>query len=154
VLACFTSALLDRRPLTLVDGGRSRRTFLAVGEAVEALLLMLERPGMARNRVFNLGHPGNEVTIRALAELMREVAAEVTGDATLAATPLVDVPALEFYGEGYADSDRRMPRIDRARNLLGWSPRLPLRDILRHVLDDAFRTHGAPRGASRTLRSR
>jgi UDP-apiose/xylose synthase len=154
VLACFTSALLDRRPLTLVDGGHARRTFLAVEEAVEALRLMLEKPGMARNRVFNLGHPGNEATIRELAEMMREIAAEVSGDPALAATPLVDVPALEFYGEGYADSDRRMPRIERARHLLGWSPRRPLRDILRNVLEDAFRTHGTPAGAPEPLRSR
>lgn len=147
VLACFTAALLDRRPLTLVDGGHSRRTFLAVEEAVEALRLMLDRPGMARNRVFNLGHPGNEVTIRGLAELMRETAAEVTGEPSYAGLPLVEVPALEFYGEGYADSDRRMPRIDRARHLLGWTPRRDLRDILRHVLEDAFQTHGAPRRA-------
>lgn len=153
VLACFTAALLERRPLTLVDGGHARRTFLAVEEAVHALKLMLERPGMAKNRIFNLGNPSNEVTIRGLAEMMREIAAEIAGDETLAATPLVEVPALEFYGEGYADSDRRMPRIDRARNLLGWSPERPLRGILRNVLEDAFRTHGTPRGAHQPTRT-
>src|SRR6185436_12395162 len=72
VLACFTSALLDRQPLQLVDGGHARRTFLAVEEAVEALRLMLEKPGMARDRIFNIGNPANEITIRSLAELMRE----------------------------------------------------------------------------------
>lgn len=154
VLACFTAALLGRRPLTLVDGGRNRRTFLAVEEAVEALRLMLERPGMARNKIFNLGNPANETTIRGLAETMREIAAEVSGDAGLAALPLVDVPALEFYGEGYADSDRRMPRIDRAGRLLGWSPSRGLRDILRPVIEDAFRTHGTPRGAPQPSRTR
>ncbi len=150
VLACFTSALLDRRPLTLVDGGRSLRTFLAVEEAVEALRLMLEKPGLAKGKVFNLGNPANEISIRGLAETMREIAAEVSGDASLAALPLVDVPALEFYGEGYADSDRRMPRIDRARQLLGWSPRRDLRDILRRVLEDAFQTHGSAQDAPRS----
>lgn len=153
VLACFTAALLDRRPLTLVDGGRSRRTFLAVEEAVEAVRLMLDKPGLAKGKVFNLGNPDNETTIRGLAEMMREIAAETAGDGSLAALPLVDVPALEFYGEGYADSDRRMPRIDRARQLLGWSPRLGLREILRRVLEDAFRTHGAPRGAPHRTRT-
>ena len=78
----------------------------------------------------------------------------VSGDPGLASLPLVEVPALEFYGEGYADSDRRMPRIDRARHLLGWSPRLGLRDILRHVIEDAFRTHGSPRGAPQPSRTR
>ena len=86
---------------------------------------------------------------------MREIAAEVTGDDGLPASlPLVDVPALEFYGEGYADSDRRMPRIDRARNLLDGRPRRGLRDILRHVLEDAFRTHGSPPPAPHRTRTR
>lgn len=138
VLACFTAALLDRMPLSLVEGGASRRTFLAVEEAASALRLMIENPGMARDRVFNLGNPRNEIDIRGLAGMMREVAAEVTGDSSYADIPLRDVTALEFYGEGYADSDRRLPRIDRAVRLLGWEPKKDLRDILRHVLREAF----------------
>ncbi len=141
VLACFTAALLERRPLTLVDGGYSRRTFLAVEEAVGALRLMLEQPGKACNKVFNIGHPGNEISIRGLAELMRDAAAELTGDETYKNHPMVDVPALEFYGDGYEDSDRRMPRIDRARQLLGWAPVKNLRQILRPVLADAFKSY-------------
>src|SRR6185295_13872206 len=47
VLACFTGALLDRKPLPLVDGGESRRAFLAVEEAVAALRLMLKHPQRA-----------------------------------------------------------------------------------------------------------
>lgn len=147
VLACFTAALLDRRPLPLVDGGHARRTFLAVEEAVEALSLMLERPGAARNQIFNLGHPGNETTIRGLAESMREAAARVTGDPAYLSLPLVDVPAAEFYGEGYADSDRRMPRIGKAMRLLGWEPREALPSILKRTLEHAFSIH-APRAAS------
>jgi UDP-apiose/xylose synthase len=141
VLACFTAALLDKKPLPLVDGGSARRTFLAVEEAVQALRLMLEKPGMARNRIFNLGNPANETTIRGLAELMRKTAAEITGDSGYLSLPLAEVSALEFYGEGYADSDRRMPRIDKALRLLGWEPRMGLPEILRRTLEDAFRIH-------------
>jgi UDP-apiose/xylose synthase len=142
VLACFTAALLDRKPLPLVDGGTARRTFLAVEEAVEALRLMIAGPARAQNRIFNLGNPGNEITIRGLAELMRRTASEITGDASYLSLPLLDVSAVEFYGEGYADSDRRMPRIDRALELLGWRPERGLPEILRHTLEYAFRIHG------------
>lgn len=142
VLACFTSSLLDRKPLPLVDGGGARRTFLAVEEAVAALRLMLERPGLARNQIFNLGNPANETTIRGLAESMRKAAADLTGDATYLSLPLVDVTAEEFYGEGYADSDRRMPRIDKALRLLDWEPRQGLPEILHRTLEYAFRIHG------------
>ncbi len=148
VLACFTSALLDKKPLPLVDGGTARRTFLAVEEAVQALRLMIESPGLAQNRIFNLGHPGNETTIRGLAELMRRTAADITGDRAYLDLPLTDVSALEFYGEGYADSDRRMPRIDKALHLLGWEPKMGLPEILRRTLEDAFRIHGPAAGRS------
>ena len=141
VLACFTAALLDKQPLTLVDGGHARRTFMAVEEAVDALRLMLERPDKARNQIFNLGHPGNETTIRGLAEMMREITAELTCDQTYFNHPMVEVPALEFYGEGYVDSDRRMPSIERARQLLKWNPQKDLREILRPVLAEAFRAY-------------
>jgi UDP-apiose/xylose synthase len=141
VLACFISALLDRRPLPLVDGGGARRTFLAVEEAVAALALMLDSPGAARNQIFNLGHPGNETTIRGLAEMMRTAAAKITGDPSYLSLPLETVSAESFYGEGYADSDRRMPRIGKAMRLLGWEPRELLPSILRRTLEHAFSIH-------------
>lgn len=148
VLACFTAALLDKRPLTLVDGGHALRTFLAVEEAVQALLGMVKNPVQAKNRIFNLGNPENEVSIRQLAQTMRDIAVEVTGDSSYAELPLLDVPALEFYGEGYADSDRRMPNIERARQALHWNPKRDLRDILRSVIADAFQIHGAVESAA------
>jgi UDP-apiose/xylose synthase len=146
VLACFTAALLDRKPLPLVDGGTARRTFLAVEEAVQALARMLEKPFAAKNQVFNLGNPANETDIRGLAERMRRAAAEVAGDPSYLSLPLTDVTAKEFYGEGYADSDRRMPRIGKAMGLLGWEPREGLDSILRRTLEHAFSIHSAVPG--------
>jgi UDP-apiose/xylose synthase len=73
--------------------------------------------------------------------MMRATAAEITGDAGYLRLPLVDVSAEEFYGEGYADSDRRMPRIDKALRLLEWEPRADLRTILTRTLEYAFRTY-------------
>ncbi len=141
VLACFTAALLEKRPLSLVDGGKAKRTFLAVEEAVAALRLMLERPSKAHNQIFNLGHPGNETTILGLAERMRELMAELTEDMSYLHHPLVSVSAHDFYGAGYEDSDRRMPRVDRARLQLGWEPKKNLNEILRPILRDAIATH-------------
>jgi UDP-apiose/xylose synthase len=141
VLACFTAALLEKKPMKLVDGGNSKRTFLAVEEAIEALQLMLEKPGKSQNQIFNLGHPGNETTIVGLAEMMRNLTAELTEDMSYRSHPLQSVSAREFYGEGYADSDRRMPSIDHARKQLGWEPKKRLREILRPILQDAIKTH-------------
>ena len=50
VLACFMHALMTGAPLQLVDGGRQRRSFLDVGEFVEAVVRMLDRPRACQGR--------------------------------------------------------------------------------------------------------
>lgn len=136
VLACFVRALVERRPLDLVDGGRARRAFLHVDEAVDALTRILERPEACRGRVFHLGHPGNETDMRGLAEAMRRIWADLRRDPSILDIPLREVSSLEFYGAGYDDSDRRLPSIARAREILGWEPRLDLETTLRRTLED------------------
>lgn len=130
VLACFMSALLRREPMQLVDGGKARRTIVSIYEAVDAIWRMLEQPDQARNQIFNIGNPANEVTMAELAQQMRATYARITGDASYLATPIVNVPAAAFYGEGYEDCDRRMPDISKTRSLLGWEPKITLDEIL------------------------
>lgn len=136
VLACFVRSLVERRPLDLVDGGRSRRAFLHVGDAVEAFVRILEMPERSRGRVFHLGNPENETDIRGLAIAMRRIWADLRQDPSVLAIPLRDVPAREFYGEGYDDSDRRLPSIRNARESLGWEPAADLETCLRLTLSD------------------
>jgi UDP-apiose/xylose synthase len=130
VLACFMSALLDKKPMQLVDGGKARRTILSIHEAIDAIALMLEKPDRARNQIFNIGNRNNEVTIAELADLMRRTYAQITGDATYEKHPIEITTGKDFYGEGYEDCDRRMPKIDKAKELLGWSPKISLADTL------------------------
>ena len=47
---------------------------------------------------------------------------------------ITEVPAEQFYGEGYDDSDRRIPDITKARTLLGWEPRYGLRESLEETM--------------------
>lgn len=42
----------------------------------------------------------------------------------------VDVSSEEFYGVGYEDCDRRIPNVDKARNLLGWKSEHDLDSVL------------------------
>ena len=141
VLACFLAALLRGAPLTLVDGGRARRCFTAVEDAVDATIRILDRPEAAGGRVFNVGNPGNEVTIAGLADRMIRAWEAATGERWAHGTR--SVPAEEFYGEGYEDSDRRVPDVERARTLPGWEPLRPLDEVLRFVVGETVRVHGA-----------
>ena len=130
VLACFMKALLDRAPIQLVDGGAARRTIISIHDAVRAVLLMLQKRASAKNQIFNIGNRNNEVTMAELADLMRKTYAKITGDSYYNNHPIVSVSSDEFYGEGYEDCDRRMPNLDKAKELLGWEPVIPLEEAL------------------------
>uniref|UniRef100_A0A8R7QKT7 Uncharacterized protein n=1 Tax=Triticum urartu TaxID=4572 RepID=A0A8R7QKT7_TRIUA len=85
-----------------------RELLFFIKDAIEAVLLMIENPARANGHIFNVGNPDNEVTVRELAEMMTEVYAKVSGEPPQE-EPVIDVSAKEFYGEGYDDSDKRIP---------------------------------------------
>lgn len=134
VLACFVSALLRGTPLKLVDGGKSRRCFTYIDDAVDACLKIVARPGRTNGTIINLGNPANETTIAGLAALMVDLWRQLSPRTRAARYTIRSVPAAEFYGRGYEDCDRRMPDITRARRLLGWEPATGLRDALEKTL--------------------
>ncbi|KAL5223279.1 hypothetical protein ABZP36_027992 [Zizania latifolia] len=140
VLACFSNNLLRREPLQLVDGGQSQRTFVYIKDAIEAVLLMIENPARANGQIFNVGNPNNEVTVRELAEMMTEVYANVSGEIPLD-EPMIDVSSKQFYGEGYDDSDKRIPDMTIINKQLGWNPKTPLRDFLETTLTYQHKTY-------------
>ncbi|KAJ0792981.1 putative UDP-glucuronate decarboxylase [Helianthus annuus] len=140
VLACFSNNLLRREPLKLVDGGQSQRTFVYIKDAIEAVHLMIENPARANGHIFNVGNPNNEVTVRQLAEMMTKVYAKVSGEDSIE-TPTIDVSSKEFYGEGYDDSDKRIPDMTIINKQLGWDPKTSLWDLLESTLTYQHRTY-------------
>ncbi len=113
VVSNFVVQALRGEDLTLYGDGSQTRSFCFVSDLVEALTRMMaqdEEVGPV-----NLGNPG-EFTIRELAELV----IEMTGSpSTIVHRPLpVDDPV------------RRRPDISKARRLLEWEPRVPLREGL------------------------
>ena len=141
VLAMFMNALLRGEALQLVDGGEQRRTFMAVQDLVEAVCRIVERPQACHNLVFNLGNPHNDISIAALARLLCDVfATRVPGRAP---ARIRSVAASEFYGEGYDDSEARVPDIERAKQQLDWQPRLSLAQMLPEIVDSYVERYGA-----------
>lgn len=124
VFAHFMSALLSGGPMYLVDGGHAHRAFLHIADANAGFQVLLDRPEEARNQIFNIGNPNNNLTIRELAHLMRELYEELTGE--MPSSRVLEISGEEFYGRGYEDSDRLPPDILRLR-ALGWEPTHDLR---------------------------
>jgi UDP-apiose/xylose synthase len=126
--------------LKLVDGGESQRTFIYIKDAIEAVLLMIENPSRANGHIFNIGNPNNEVSVRQLAEIMTQVYSKVSGEPPLE-VPTIDVSSKVFYGEGYDDSDRRIPDMTIINKQLGWNPKTSLWDLLDSTLTYQHRTY-------------
>jgi UDP-glucose 4-epimerase len=87
---------------------------------------MLEHPD-AYGRVFNLGSD-EEVSVRELAEIVREE--------TGSHSEISFVPYEEAYEAGFEDMARRVPDTTRARMLVGFTPTVGLRQIIRMVIDE------------------
>ena len=143
VFSFFMDALFTGVPMKLVGGGMQRRCYTYIDDAIECTYRIVENAGRLCDRqIFNIGSPRNEVSIRRMAEMMRALyAAKFRDDLSIPLPEIVSVPGEEFYGEGYDDSDRRIPDINKARKLLGgWEPVWSLEDTLEatmrhHVLD-------------------
>lgn len=133
VLACFIDALLFGKPLQLVNGGSQKRAFTAIDDAIDAIVKIITQPHRAQQQIFNIGNPDNEITIRGLAEQMITIYTSLYPDMKIHTTPIT-IPAEQLYGKGYDDSDRRVPDITKAQQLLKWKPTVPLYDILYHTI--------------------
>ncbi len=124
-------ALLNGTQMKLVNDGTARRCYTYIDDAVECTYRIVEnKGGVCDRQIFNIGSPENETSIRGMAELMREIYAAKFHDPAVKLPDIVNIPGVEFYGEGYDDSDRRIPNIDKARTRLGWEPKWNFHDIL------------------------
>jgi len=128
VFSHFMSALMNGEPLRLVDGGFSRRTFIHVEDLVSALLTIMDNAEATNRQIINIGNPNNEIEIRDLAERMKSIFLE-RFESNNGVSEIVPVSGTEFYGEGFEDTDRRMPDISKLR-ALGWSPKIGLKQLL------------------------
>jgi len=76
--------------------------------------------------VFNIGNT-EEVTIRALADRVRVLAHS--------SSPVQLIPYDQAYEKGFEDMPRRVPDISRVRDLIGFTPRMSLDDMICRVIE-------------------
>ena len=124
VIPTLVRQALAGEPLTVFGDGSQTRSFADVGDVVEALVGLLDEP-RATGEVFNVGNP-EEISIRALAERVK--------GATGSASEIVTIPYGEAYEAGFEDMPRRVPDIGKIQDLIGWTPRRTLADILERVV--------------------
>jgi UDP-apiose/xylose synthase len=131
VFSFFMDALLNGTVMKLVNGGTARRCYTYIDDAVDCMARIVANPGGVCDRqIFNIGSPYNEISIRQMAETMREIYDHEFRNGLTRLPEIVSVSGEEFYGAGYDDSDRRIPDITKARTLLGWEPHWTVRETL------------------------
>ncbi len=107
----FVSQALRGEPITVYGDGRQTRSLCYVSDLVDGLVRALSTP-QTQGGVFNLGNP-DEHTVLEYAEIIKQQ--------TGSSSPIVFRP---FISED--DPSRRRPDITRAREKLGWEPRVDL----------------------------
>lgn len=131
VFSHFMAALLEGTQMKLVDGGHRRRCYSYIEDAMDCIVQIIENPGGVCDReIFNIGSPANEISIRDLACRMRDIYARKFLRPGQRLPDIVEVDSADFYGDGYDDSDRRIPDISKAQALLHWQPRYTIDETL------------------------
>lgn len=118
VVSNFVAQALRKEPLTVYGDGKQTRSFQFVSDLVEGLMRLMEGEHVGP---FNLGNPG-EFTMLELAQVVQET---------------IDPNAkIEFRPNTEDDPHKRKPDITKAKDLLGWEPKVPLRKGLPMMVSD------------------
>jgi nucleoside-diphosphate-sugar epimerase len=76
-VAQFLGNIFRNEPITLIDGGHQRRCFIYVEDGLDCLLKIIKnKGGKCNGKIFNIGNPYNDYSIRELAEMMVKIAGE------------------------------------------------------------------------------
>ena len=124
VVSNFLVQAIQGRPLTIYGDGTQTRSFCYVDDEVEGLLRLADSDHVGP---MNIGNP-DEFTMLELADLVREV---VNSESDIVFEPL---PA--------DDPVQRRPDITLAREVLGWEPKIPLREGLARTAEAFARRLG------------
>ncbi|MBI1400256.1 UDP-glucuronic acid decarboxylase family protein [Hyphomonas sp.] len=114
VVSNFIVQALKGEDITLYGDGQQTRSFCYVDDLVRGLISLMDSPDHVTGPI-NIGNPG-EFTIRQLAEQVI--------DLTGSKSKLVFMPLPQD------DPKQRKPNIEKAQEILGWEPKIQLRDGL------------------------
>jgi UDP-glucose 4-epimerase len=138
VFPTFVSQAMAGDDVTVFGTGQQSRCFCYVGDAVQAVLKVLEKPE-AVGEVFNIGSD-REISIENLAQLVIERLGSQSR--------IRHIPYEKAYEDGFEDMPRRKPSLEKIQGLTGWCPVIPLDTcidlVARHFEEKASRLVGNP----------
>ena len=114
----FTKNALEGKPFPVFGDGKQTRSFCYISDMVEGLVAAMENG--KSGQVYNLGNP-DEFTLLELLEKIKNITDSKS--------------EIEFYPLPEDDPKRRCPDITKARNDLGWEPKVGLDEGLKKLIE-------------------
>lgn len=118
VIPRFIEQALSNKPITIFGDGSQTRSFCYVTDQVEGLL-KLAFSERAEGEVLNIGSD-EEITILELAKVIKELTNSNS--------------EMEFQPLPQDDPARRKPDCSKVKQLLGWEPKIELREGLKRMI--------------------
>ena len=115
----FAAALLSNKPITIYGDGTDVRAWCYIDDLVTAILSILENPA-AGGKAFNIGNPSQAFTTTQLATMM----IQLFGKGSICYVPAEHAPIR-----------LRIPDISRAREILGFKPKVSLEEGLKKTFE-------------------
>jgi nucleoside-diphosphate-sugar epimerase len=144
VITQFFGHIVRGETIKLVDGGTQKRAFTYIDDGIDALIKIIDnRDKVASGKIYNIGNPKNNYSVRELAKMMVDLALtypEYQDAARQVKT--VETTSQAYYGSGYQDVQNRVPKIDNTRIDLKWEPTTDMQTALKKIFD-AYRSHVA-----------
>ncbi|HZQ62443.1 MAG TPA: bifunctional UDP-4-keto-pentose/UDP-xylose synthase [Casimicrobiaceae bacterium] len=137
VITQFLGHIVRGEDIKLVDGGTQKRAFTYIDDGIEALMKIIHNPGgIATRRIYNIGNPANNYSVREIATMMLDLARQYPEYRdTAASVRLVETTSAEYYGSGYQDVQNRVPKIENTCADLDWRPKVPMDQALARIFD-------------------
>lgn len=128
------SDIIYRRKIFLVDGGRQMRSFTDVIDGIDALVEIINNPFACNKKIYNIGNPNNEYSIRDFVALFIEEMREHCTFISMDEVEVLSISGESFYGKGYQDVQKRVPSISAINRDVGWHPKIKLKDTIRRII--------------------
>lgn len=140
VLPNFVSQAMSGEDVTVFGSGEQTRSFCYVGDAIDAILRVVQKPE-AMGEVVNIGSD-REISIGDLARL---VISRLGSKSSIRY-----IPYERAYQEGFEDMPRRVPALEKIRSLTEWEPSTSLEACIEMVAQHFRQEHRLPVAAPQT----
>jgi len=120
VISEFIKKIVLNEEFTVQGDGTSKRSFCFVDDEVDGIILAATKDE-GKNEIFNIGHDKGETSVNRLIEYLEEISGKKLN-------PI-------YVPQPAGGTDRRVPDISKARKMLGYNPKISVKEGLKITYD-------------------